>query len=152
MSAGNVVSLEQRSKPVYDYALVPAGEYDARLVDNHTEIYWRTASRLVLTWQLCTMGYVGTVLRSYYAVPGLVGRVGRNGRYRAVGRASRLARDLAALLGGRPAVLAGPFPFEDLRSRLYRVAVVTVTRDHAQIELPKGAQYSRVERVLGEAV
>src|SRR5690606_18754952 len=98
---------------------------DARVVDDHTEIYWRSQARLVLTWMLCTPGVMGTVLRTYYPVPGLVGRVGRHGRYRAVGRTSYLARDLAAMLGRRPTVLAGPFPREDVEHRLYRVNVVT---------------------------
>ena len=139
-------------RPRYEYAIVPTGEYDARVVDDHTEVYWRSASRLVLTWQLCTPGYMGTVLRCYYAVPGLIGRVGRHGRYRAVGRTSRLARDLAAMLGMRPTVLAGPFPREDVERRLYRVNVVTVTHDAEQKSLPEGARYSKVDRVLGEAV
>jgi hypothetical protein len=147
--SATVTRLEPR--PRYDYALVPAGEYDARVLDDHTEIYFRGAPKLVLTWSLCTMGHVGAIVRGYYAVPALIGRVGRHGRYRAVGFASRLSRDLCAMLGARPSSLAGPFPHDLVRDRMYRVAIETVTSDREQVTLPDGARYSVVRRVLGDA-
>lgn len=157
----NVIALPKRELFEYDYALVPEGAYDARVIADETRVYWRTkknpgAARLVLWWALCTPGCMGVVLPRYYAIPDAVGRVGRGGRYRAVGRASYLARDLAAMLGARPSALCGPFPLELVRDRLYRVSVVTVTHGNDErgerIELAVGAQYSRVLRVLGSAV
>lgn len=157
----NVIALPSRSAAVYDYALVPQGEYDARVIGDETRVYWRTkrnpgAPRLVIWFSLCTPGYMGIVLPRYYPIPAVIGRVGRGGRYRAVGRASYLARDLAAMLGGRPSMLAGPFPLDLVQNKLYRVSVVTVQTGvderGERVELHEGAQYSRVLRVLGSAV
>ena len=147
----SVTQLTPRPRYVYDYALVPEGEYDVCLIDDHTEVYWRTVPKLVLTWSLVTPGHMGTIVRGYYAVPKLIGRIGRHGRYSAVGRTSRLARDLAAMLGARPATLGGPFPRMHVENRIYVVEIVTVTHDAEQGERPMGAQYSRVDRVLGDA-
>jgi hypothetical protein len=152
----SVTRIEPR--PRYDYALVPAGEYEARVLDDETRVYFaprrhpeRGAAKLIVWWSIVTMGHVGTVIPAYYALPGVIGRVGRHGRYRAVGHCSRLARDLAAMLGTRPSLLAGPFPRELVTDHLYRVAVVTVTLDRDRVPIPDAARYSRIDRVLGLA-
>jgi hypothetical protein len=156
----NVVALPGRAVE-YDYAFVPEGVYDARVIGTETRVYWRTkrnpgAHKLVLWWSLCTPGFMGIVLPRYYAIPGVIGRVGRNGRYHAVRRTSHLARDLATMLDARPSGLCGPFPIELVERKLFRVSVVTVTQgvdeNGSRVDLSPGAQYSRVLRVIGSGV
>lgn len=132
----------------HDYDLVPAGVYEAVYATDYTGHYFRNAPKLVVLWRLADADHLGAIIPAYYAVPAVIGKPRRHGRYAAVGRGSKLARDIAALLGRRPHRLDGPFPADDVRGRLYRVEVVTVDRDFRQRPLPKGACYSRIERVL----
>lgn len=148
MSApGNVVRLPERMR--WDYERVPNGEYNARVVGNDVRTYFRGKPTLALWWRLLEPGYMHIVLPRFYAVPGpSTPKPRKNGYYRAVGRASNLARDLAAMLQERPRVLHGPFPMHRVENHVYRVLVETVTHDREQRELPLAAQYSKVARVI----
>jgi hypothetical protein len=135
MSASeNVLTLPKRVR--YSDALIAPGEYDARVLDYETRLYWRGAMGAAFE----------TVLPSYYAVKDLIGPPRRHGRFKPVGMKSRLARDLAAMLRARPPL--DHFPLKLVIPHIHRVSVVTVERDHEQQNIPTGARYSKVDRVL----
>ncbi len=137
-------------RPRCSDALIAPSAYDARLLDVETAMFFFGKSpRVVMWWQLCTMGPAfEVVLPGYYAVRAIVGKPRRRGFFRC-GFKSRLARDLAAMMGCRPRL--DRVPVEDLSADLYRVVVETVGKDREQEAIPTGAQYSVVRRVLGVA-
>lgn len=144
----NVVALPTRWR--YSDALIAPGRYDARLVDTATAVFFFGKSpRVVLWFQVCTMGPAfEAVLPAYYAVASITGKPRRHGHFR-IGLKSRLARDLAAMLGRRPPL--DSVPLEEIVNDLFVVDVVTVETDSRQKDIPTGARYSKVERVLGKA-
>jgi hypothetical protein len=143
----NVVALSRRYR--YADALIEPGTYDAKLVDAETALFFfgrAPAPRVVLWFQICTIGDAfEAVLPAYYAVRSIKGKPRRRGRF-AIGFKSHLARDLAAMLGRRPPLEL--VPIEDIAVRLLSVKVGTVERDRGQLQIPAGARYSVVQRVL----
>jgi hypothetical protein len=143
-----VVELPRRHHRYAD-ALVNAGHYDARLVDAETAVFFFGKSPRVILWfQITTFGPAfEAVLPAYYAAK-LNGKPRRNGKF-TIGLKSRLARDLAAMLGRRPPL--DYVPIDELVNTMFTINVVTVANDSTQHEIPNGARYSKVERVLGRA-
>ncbi len=143
--AATVTRLMPRAR--YADALVAAGRYEARLLDAETAVFFYGKSpRVVLWFQVVTFGQAfEAVLPAYYAA-NIIGKPRRHGRFR-IGLKSKLARDLAAMLGHRPPL--NLVPIEDLLDLTFAVDVVTITRDSTQHDIPVGAQYSKVDRVLG---
>jgi hypothetical protein len=141
----NVVRLPRRV--VYADALIEPGRYEARAVDFETRLYFRgKAPRGVLWFQITTFGPAfESVIPAFYALRSVTGKPRRRGKF-TIGFKSRLARDLAAMLGRRPPL--DIVPFEDIENALFAVDVVTVERDIEQQELPEGSRYSVVRRVL----
>ena len=129
-------------------ALIPEGEYEAALVDYETGIYFFGHSpKVVLWWRIITMGAAfETVIPGYYAVRRLTGKGRRRGRFQ-IGLKSRLARDIALMTNARPPL--DHVPLDHLQGHLFRIAVRTIVRDSGQKTIPKGAQYSIVDQVLG---
>jgi hypothetical protein len=149
LSAENVVALPKRYR--YADALIAPGTYSARVLDFETRLYFRSSPRVVVWWLIVELGDAfESVIPGFYRVPALIGDARRHGRFKRVGLRSRLARDLAAMLQSRPPL--DYFPLNVVTSKLYTVSVVTVERDAEQQAIPKGAQYSRVDRVLEQGV
>ncbi len=143
----NVVALPRRLRSAD--ALIEPGRYEARLIDSETAVFFFGKSPRVILWfQICSMGPAfEQVVPAYYAAR-ITGKPRRRGGFR-IGMKSRLARDLAAMLGRRPPLEL--VPLEDLVNVMLTVEVVTVAKDSTQHAIPEGARYSKVERVLGKA-
>jgi hypothetical protein len=141
----NVVALPT-ALPTYGDAHIPPGEYDARVVGYETWARCRGwEPRVVIVWSIVTMGYVGVVIPSFYRVLALSGRARRDGMFR-VGTRSRLYRDLGRMMFRRPPTNFIP---EEVKQRLYRVAVRDVDVDQYQHDLG-AVRYSVVDYVIGD--
>ncbi len=136
------------ARPRATDALIPEGRYQARFLDYKTAyLFHGRAPKVLVYFQIMTFGpSFETVLPAYYVVRGLRGKAKRRGRFD-VGLKSRLARDLAAMLERRPPLTY--IPAEDVQTRFYWVEVRTVATDSLQNEIPTGARYSVVDRVVG---
>lgn len=131
-------------------ALITPGTYDARLVGAETAVFFfGRAPRVVLWYQICTFGEAfEAIVPGYYAVKSITGKPRWMGGF-TIGSKSKLARDLAAMLGRRAPLTF--IPMDEIATKLYSVVVETVERDFEQHSIPSGARYSRVSRVLGIA-
>jgi hypothetical protein len=130
----------------YDKPLLAPGEYLLALVSYETVHQFKTA-KLALHFRVLTPGPgFGELVTRYYNVGSVIGKGRRkNGRF-TVGRCSAYFREYCAVFG-RSARIGRPSPAR------YRKCIVvgevgTVIRGHDQADIPEGAQYSVVRRLV----
>ena len=142
----NLISFPARPRAAD--ALIPEGRYDACFLDYQTAFLFHGRAPKVLAWfQIMTLGpSFETVIPAYYVVRGFRGKPKRRGRFD-VGLKSRLARDLAAMLETRPPL--DHIPVDDVSTHIFWIDVRTVSTDSKQQNIPKGARYSVMDRVIG---
>ncbi len=142
--ATNVVALPKRL-PRYGDEHIAAGKHEAAFLGYETWARRRWDPRVVMLWQIMTMGSFGVVIPGYYRALSITGRPRRNGRFR-VGTRSRLYRDLARMMDRRPAV--DFIPVDDLVTNTYNIVVRDVTTGQDKHDLGVGV-YSVIEWVEG---
>lgn len=128
------------------YALVPPGEYRLRFDTWTTIIMWGRAPKLALKFKILDFGeHFETTLYRWYNVKRLVGKPGKQGRYK-IGLTSDLYRDYASLLGAplRPDRIA----LTKLKPLVIVGAVETVSKDRSQTTLHQACQYSVIRELV----
>ena len=124
---------------------IPAGRYQASLVDVHTQLYFKKSAKVILTFRIQEYGpHFGANVRGFYAVKQLKGKPRKNGTFEA-GPKSRLLRDMAQLMDGRPPTNCVPTRLIDAvicEIELRRVTEVKKT------PLPESIQYAVVDHVV----
>jgi hypothetical protein len=116
--------------------LIPPGEYDAKVIKIHKLTKFNRPV-MQMRFQIVSMDkFNGTVLEAWLPL-------GDGGK---LGKGSKLVRWYLTLeeWGRKDRVILKAF-----RSRLLRVTVRTVEKDHRQKPLPKTLQYSVVDDLLG---
>ena len=127
-------------------ALIPPGEYQLAATHWQTYRFFGRAPKLAIWFRVVTPGeHFETKLARHYNCKDLVGKPGRNGRFK-VAAGSDLVRDYARLLE-----LPGRFDRFDLQSLTRRIIagrVDTVTTTARQQQLAPAVRYSVVRELL----
>ena len=137
---------------------IPSGEY--RIAFKYFETTYRfgnknnpNAAKVVLHFNISEIGspYFGVPMERWYTVAKLIGKPGRNGRFKVKGQTCIfLIEYLKCLRIGRPNRL-DRIPMTEWARHEYLAKISNVTKNHRQIPLPPELQYSRIESLLGIA-
>jgi len=92
--------------------------------------------------------YHGPKLRRFYNVRSLIGKPGRNGKYRPSGWTSDLIREYAHLFGPIPDDRLDRFSLNPFKKVIITGEVKTVSQDSRKRGIPECVQYSVIERLI----
>ena len=124
--------------------MIPEGEYLARYLWHDTAVLFAKAHKVVLHFEICEGPHTGTRLTRYYRVKQLIGKSGRNGKFK-LAAGGDLYRTLARLQDVR--TRPDRISLRPLRTIFLRVGVRTVDRDRDNKSLSEGARYSVIKTV-----
>ena len=124
---------------------IPAGRYQASLVDARTLLYFRKSAKVVLTFRIQDYGpHFGANVRGFYAVKHLKGKPRKNGKFEA-GPKSRLLRDMARMMDDRPPTNCVPTRL--INAVIYEIELRRVS-EVKKTALPESIQYAVVDHVV----
>jgi len=128
--------------------LIKPGEYS--LGFNYHETAWLfNQPKLILLFTVLSDGdYHGIKLRRFYNVRSLIGKQGRDGKYRPSGWSSDLIREYARLFGSIPDDRLDRFSLNPFKKVIITGEVKTVSRDSKKRGIPVCVQYSVIERLI----
>lgn len=130
-----------------DWPCIPAGFYLAQYTHHDTATVFST-SKVFLHFKIVEPGpYFGVRLYRAYRASDLVGRPGRNGRFRLKKR-SELYLTMCWLYEGRN-LRPDRVSLRDLKNVMLRVSTRIVERDYKQRPLPEALRYSVVDEIKG---
>jgi len=116
-------------------------------------LYYETARlfnqpKLILWFTLLSDGeYHGVKLKRFYNVRSLIGKSGKEGKYKPSGWSSDLIREYANLFGGVPDRL-DRFSLKPFNNVIITGEVKTVSMDSKKRGIPACVQYSVIERLI----
>jgi len=141
----NVVAFEDGTLEDAIKPLIPAGEYVASFSHYETKRMFKTP-KLFLHFEVMDPGpHYGTKLYSVFRASGLIGKEGKNGRFKVRTR-SELFLTLCRLQPN--AVRPDRISLRSFKGALFRVRVRTVEKDYRQRALPEFLRYSVVDSIL----
>jgi len=127
--------------------LIKPGEYSLGF-DHHETARLFNQPKLILLFTVLSEGdYRGTKLKRFYNVRSLIGKPGRNGKYRPSGWSSDLIREYAELFGDVPDRL-DRFSLKPYNNVIITGEVKTVSQDSRKRGIPECVQYSVIERLI----
>jgi len=127
--------------------LVPDGAYQLAYIDHRTMLF-RKAAKVVIRFRVVDQGpYFGMVLERFYNADRLIGKVGKNGRFK-IGPSTDLYREFCSVAAGRVTRL-DRLPLTAMKNWIIRAEVHTVGQSWRQEEIPEGAKYSVIRKLLG---
>lgn len=148
-SAGNVATMpghEDGGTLVHSTSLVEPGTYLLQFVRHETVRQFRSA-KLILYFRVVTAGpALGAILCRYYAVQSVATKSRRKGGSFQFGQKCDFFREYCRVLG--PPSRPDRITPVNYRNSVVTGEVVTVTMGHDQLEIPDGARYSKVARLL----
>ena len=153
MTASKVLPLRRladTSSAYGDEYDVPPGRYTACVESAQTAIlFGGRAQKVILTYRILDYGpCFEKRVRGYYAVRHIVGKPRRNGRY-SIGPRSRLIRDTAHMIDGRPPT--DHFPIEKASKTIVEIELRIVTTADGK-DLASSMQYVVVDHVVKRLV
>lgn len=124
---------------------IPPGEYVAVFHHYETMKMFKTP-KLFMHFEIVDIGpYCGTKLYAPFRVAGLIGKEGRNGRFK-LGIRSELFLTLCRL---QPKVIRPDrISLRGFKGPLFKIRVRTVDKDYRQRPLPEFLKYSVVDAIL----
>jgi hypothetical protein len=127
---------------------VPPGAYEATFVQHETDNKaFGGTPKIYLHFQLMDPGFMEKTLYKAYNVKELIGKPGRNGKFKL-----NKGQDLTLLLCKiDPTVRLDRISLRLLSGCSWNVSVRTVTKDYKQRELPEQLQYSVIDEILSKA-
>lgn len=129
--------------------LIPPGDYQLAFVGHHTMIFCR-APKVALRFRVIDQGpHFGTELERFYNVRRLVGKQGKNGKFK-IGASSDLLLEFCRCAPDRVARL-DRLPITALKQHIVIGEVHTVDRNRNQVELPEPLRYSVIKALKGVA-
>jgi len=125
--------------------LIPPGEYVAVFLYYETKNMYKTP-KLFMHFEIVDLGaYCRTKLYAPFRVAGLIGKEGRNGRFK-LGIRSELFLTLCRL---QPKVIRPDrISLRGFKGALFKIRVRTVEKDYRQRPLPEFLKYSVVDAIL----
>jgi hypothetical protein len=125
--------------------LIPPGRYQATLIYWETRVYL-TAPKVYLWFRLQEPGeHLGKEIYRPYSVKELIGKPGRNGKFR-LGHRQDMYKTLCRVLDhvSRPDRIS----LRELQRKVLLISVRTVVKDYKGRALPRASQYSVVDDVI----
>ena len=116
--------------------------------------YYETARlynqpKLILWFTVLSDGdYHGVKLKRFYNVRSLIGKPGKEGKYRPSGWSSDLIREYAHLFGSIPDDRLDRFSLKPFKDVIITGEVKTVSQDSKKREIHTSVQYSVIERLI----
>ena len=152
MSSDNIVNLSVIDNNVptnfNGEPLIPEGEYQLKFSHYVTTTQFG-GPRIVLHFTVVDMGnYFGAPLKRYYNVVSMIGKPGKNGRFKPPKRGYFLLEYLRLFPNTRTTRL-DRLNMEQFKKVYIRAKVRTVTKHNLQRDLPKPLRYSVVDELLG---
>ena len=130
-----------------DSPLIPEGKYELAFVDYSTWIFLGKQPKAVIRFRIVDPGeYFGLIIPAYYNVERIIGKRGRNGRFKSTKR-SNLVRDYYRVFPKDPLMRLDRIPLSKLKTIIVIGTVKTVTQDLNQREIPGVVQYSVVKSI-----
>ncbi len=127
--------------------LIKPGEYPLGF-DYHQTAWLFNQPKLILLFTVLSEGdYHGVKLKRFYNVRSLIGKPGREGKYKPSGWSSDLIREYANLFGSVPDRL-DRFSLKPFNNVVITGEVKTVRLDSKKREIPECVQYSVIERLI----
>ena len=125
---------------------IPAGRYQASLIDASTRLFFFGRSpKVVLTFRILDQGpYFEMLVRGFYAVKRIKGKPRRNGTFEA-GPRSRLLRDISKLIDSRPPT--DHVPERIIKAAIFEIEVRRVESASGE-KLTESMQYAVVDRII----
>ena len=128
--------------------LIKPGEYSLGFDHHETQRLWNQP-KLILWFTVLSDGeYHGIKLRRFYNVRSLIGKPGRDGKYRPSGWSSDLIREYAHLFGSIPDDRLDRLSLKPFKDVIITGEVKTVSRDSRKRGIPAYVQYSVIERLI----
>lgn len=128
------------------YPLIPPGEYSVQYRRHETAMVFGTP-KVFVRFQVVEPGKcLGVELFRPFRAKALIGKPGRNGRFK-LGRRSELFLELCRVYERRR-IRPDRVSLRDLSNMILRVSVRTVDKDYRQRPLPEMAQYSVVGEII----
>ncbi len=128
--------------------LIKPGEYSLGFDYHETKWMWNQAKLILLFTVLSDGEYHGTKLKRFYNVRSLIGKPGKNGKYRPSGWNSDLIREYAHLFGSIPDDRLDRFSLKPFKDVIITGEVKTVSLDSKKRGIPVCVQYSVIERLI----
>ena len=126
---------------------IPPGEYQLAFMRHHTTMFCG-APKVVLRFRVTTMGpYFGIELERFYNARRLLGKVGKNGRFK-VGSSSDLVLEFCRVAQDRITRL-DRLPLSVMKNYIIKGVVHSVAKNRNQKELPEIMQYSVIRELTG---
>jgi len=128
--------------------LIKPGKYSLGF-DHHVTARLFNQPKLILWFTVLSDGeYYGIKLQRYYNVRSLIGKLGKDGKYRPSGWSSDLIREYAHLFGSIPDDRLDRFSLKPYKNVIITGEVKTVTQDSKKRGIPVCVQYSVIERLI----
>lgn len=139
----NVVAIDDGVVEGTARPLIPPGEYVAVYLYYETKKMFKTA-KLFMHFEIVDLGpYCGTKLYAPFRVAGLIGKEGKNGRFK-VGMRNELFLTLCRLQ--LKVIRPDRISLRAFKGALFKIRVRAVGKDYRQRPLPEFLQYSVVDR------
>lgn len=130
-----------------DWPLIPDGEYAVAYIHHETALVFNTP-KIFIHFKIIDIGpYQGIRLYRAYRARELIGRPGKNGRFK-LSRRSELYIALCWLYQARK-MRPDRITLRDLKQLILKVSVRTVKKDYKQRLLPDSLHYSVVSEIKG---
>lgn len=127
--------------------LIPPGVYQLAYIDHYTTLF-RKAVKVVMRFRVVDQGeYFGVVLERFYNAKRLIGKAGKNGRFK-IGPSSDLLREFCSVAAGRVTRL-DRLPLSAMKNWIIKGEVHTVEQSWRQEEIPQCARYSVIRKLIG---
>lgn len=127
-------------------SLVPPGTYDVSYVGFSTFILFGRATKVNVQFKILTMGeHFEKPISRYYNVARLIGRAGRNGRFK-VGFSSDFLREYGRLFPVPNRL--DRIPMSAFERHIFTAKVRTVEKGSQQENIPEGLRYSVISELI----
>jgi len=141
------VKLDDIVVEALDTSLLPEGKYQVAYQYHETKVVFNTA-KVFVHFKITDLGdYHGTKLFRAFRVSGLIGKPGRNGRFKLKKRSDLFL--MLCHLYENQRIRPDRISLRDLKCLILNVMVRTVVKDYRQKTLPEILRYSVIGDVLG---
>lgn len=131
--------------------LIEPGKYKLAYLRHETVMRYGRAGKLVIWFKVVSLGpYFETVLPRWYNVKCLVGKRGKNGRFK-VGHKSAFLREYLNCFEDRFAETGrlDRIPVSHFKNTIFEGEVGTVKKSSSGDNIPKSLRYSVITRLIG---
>ena len=127
--------------------IVMPGEYDLKFTSYRTGTLFGRQPKLILGFSILNMGdYFQTEINRYYNIKKFLGKPGKNGNF-VPSFYGDFVREYSKLFD--MPIRLDRIPMSHFEKHIFTGKVKTVCRNSSKVKIPKGCQYSVVEKLIG---